>query len=78
MIEGLCLLIASMCGIYGGHRLFLLGIYLFAKHNEKKRPRKQTAASNPPRITIQLPVFNERYVVIRLIDAVCSIRYPPL
>ncbi|MEZ4465760.1 MAG: glycosyltransferase family 2 protein [bacterium] len=29
-----------------------------------------------PRVTIQLPVFNERYVVRRLIDAVCRIRYP--
>jgi cellulose synthase/poly-beta-1,6-N-acetylglucosamine synthase-like glycosyltransferase len=76
MIEGLCLLILLMCGIYSGHRLFLLGIYLYAKHNEKNRPPKYTVSSAPPKITIQLPVFNERYVVKRLIDAVCSIRYP--
>lgn len=29
-----------------------------------------------PRVTIQLPVFNERYVVERLIDAVCALQYP--
>ena len=76
MIEWVCLFIALMCGIYGGHRLFLLGIYLFAKQNEKKNPPIQTNVSDPPRITIQLPIFNERYVVKRLIDAVCKIRYP--
>jgi len=76
MIEWVCLFIALMCGIYGGHRLFLLGIYLFAKQNEKKNPPIQSNVSDPPRITIQLPIFNERYVVKRLIDAVCKIRYP--
>lgn len=29
-----------------------------------------------PRITIQLPIFNEKYVVERLIDSVAAIRYP--
>lgn len=29
-----------------------------------------------PNVTVQLPVFNERYVVERLIDAVCALQYP--
>jgi cellulose synthase/poly-beta-1,6-N-acetylglucosamine synthase-like glycosyltransferase len=29
-----------------------------------------------PRVTVQLPVYNERYVVERLIDAVCGLDYP--
>ena len=29
-----------------------------------------------PRVTVQLPVFNERYVVERLIDAVADLDYP--
>jgi len=29
-----------------------------------------------PVVTIQLPVYNERYVIERLIDQVCSMRYP--
>src|SRR6056297_1905838 len=51
-----------------------------------KRYRKQHDAvdahvydpheSNLPRVTIQLPLFNERYVVERLIDAVCALDYP--
>ena len=27
-------------------------------------------------VTVQLPVFNERYVVERLVDAVCKLDYP--
>ena len=29
-----------------------------------------------PRVTVQLPIFNEMYVVERLIAAVCKIDYP--
>ncbi|HEY7159699.1 MAG TPA: glycosyltransferase, partial [Acidobacteriota bacterium] len=29
-----------------------------------------------PRVTVQLPIYNEMYVVERLIDAVCNIDYP--
>lgn len=77
MIEGLCLFIAFMCGIYAAHRLFLLGIYLCARYR-KATPASKTPVRNViyPRITIQLPIYNERYVVHRLIDAVCRIRYP--
>jgi len=32
--------------------------------------------NNLPRVTVQLPVFNEMYVVERLISAVCKIDYP--
>src|SRR5262245_66683353 len=29
-----------------------------------------------PSVTIQLPIYNEMYVVDRLVDAVCAIDYP--
>lgn len=29
-----------------------------------------------PKVTVQLPIFNEKYVVQRLIDAVCKFNYP--
>jgi cellulose synthase/poly-beta-1,6-N-acetylglucosamine synthase-like glycosyltransferase len=29
-----------------------------------------------PKVTIQLPIFNEKYVVSRLIDKICFINYP--
>jgi cellulose synthase/poly-beta-1,6-N-acetylglucosamine synthase-like glycosyltransferase len=77
MIDTICFFIASMCGIFSGHRLFLLGIYLCEKYRKKSSPPAgATAPEVYPRITVQLPIFNERYVVKRLIDAVCRIRYP--
>lgn len=35
-----------------------------------------TFAENPPFVTIQLPVYNERYVAARLLDAIATIDYP--
>ncbi len=32
--------------------------------------------AEPPIVTIQLPVYNERYVVTRLLEAVCAIDWP--
>ena len=37
---------------------------------------KKVPARQWPRVTIQLPIYNERYVVERLIEAVCKIDYP--
>ena len=40
-------------------------------------PSPQPAAPPaPPRVTVQLPVFNERHVVERLIDAACRLSHP--
>jgi len=36
----------------------------------------QAEASRLPRITVQLPIYNERYVVQRLLDAVTHMSYP--
>ncbi|MBW1699420.1 MAG: glycosyltransferase [Deltaproteobacteria bacterium] len=74
-MESICFSIAFMCGLFAVHRLFLIGIYLWFKHEEKHRLPPKSAGYRPF-ITIQLPVYNERYVVGRLIDAVCNIRYP--
>lgn len=30
-----------------------------------------------PKVTVQLPLYNERYVVKRLLEAVCKLQYPP-
>ncbi|MEX2231221.1 MAG: cellulose synthase family protein [Cyclobacteriaceae bacterium] len=54
-------------------QLHLTYIYL-------KRKKDKKAITQPPfepHVTIQLPVFNEKYVVERLIEAVTKIDYPP-
>ncbi len=47
------------------------------KHAELKNIFSQNVPSGKwPHVTIQLPIYNERYVVERLIESVCRIDYP--
>ncbi|MEQ9403004.1 MAG: glycosyltransferase family 2 protein [Cyclobacteriaceae bacterium] len=59
--------------------LFSLGQFNLAWHYLKSRKVVEdelVPLINHPLVTIQLPVFNERYVVERLIDSVAAINYP--
>lgn len=68
-------LVLLILGVFGVHRYVM--VYLYLKHQDKKAaPRPLRAGTLPPRVTIQLPVFNEMYVVERLIESVCRINYP--
>src|SRR5688500_11406841 len=58
--------------VYGWHRYFL--VYLYMKN--KDRVPVQTGMDRLPRVTVQLPIYNEMYVAHRLIDAVCQLNYP--
>jgi cellulose synthase/poly-beta-1,6-N-acetylglucosamine synthase-like glycosyltransferase len=65
--------VLSILGIYGWHRYYL--VYEYMK-NKDKVPGPPPPMTDVPVVTIQLPIFNEMYVVDRLIDAVCEIEYP--
>jgi cellulose synthase/poly-beta-1,6-N-acetylglucosamine synthase-like glycosyltransferase len=58
---------------YGMHRYVLLYEYFSYRKNV---PGPQPAVTNWPRVTIQLPIFNERYVIERLVEAVSQFDYP--
>src|SRR3981081_3972098 len=58
---------------YGIHRYFI--IYLFLKHR-KRHPQPVAHFAQLPKVTMQLPVFNEVYVVERLLKSVSEIDYP--
>ena len=63
---------------YGIHRYQLVWLYY---HNKKKKalwdqPGGHYAPGELPFVTVQLPIFNEQFVIDRLIDAVCRIEYP--
>jgi len=58
---------------YGGHRYWL--VYNFFKHRHVE-PGPPPEVTEWPKVTIQLPIFNERYVVDRLVDAVMRLDYP--
>src|SRR5436190_6817247 len=66
-------LVLLILSIYGSHRYVMA--YLFYKY-KGNRPTPKARFESLPRITIQLPIFNELYVVERLIDAVARIEYP--
>ncbi|MCA9544777.1 MAG: glycosyltransferase, partial [Myxococcales bacterium] len=61
---------------YGSHRYKMAWLYYRHRQDVPSLPCTLDALDEVPRVTIQLPVFNERYVVRRLIDHVCAIRYP--
>lgn len=48
-------------------------------HNKKKRKLTAIVEStirDMPQVTVQLPIYNEKYVAARLINAVCLLDYP--
>jgi cellulose synthase/poly-beta-1,6-N-acetylglucosamine synthase-like glycosyltransferase len=59
---------------YGGHRYWL--VYLYYKNKKNKTTEPPAHFSDLPHVTVQLPIFNEQYVVDRLLDAVCRLEYP--
>jgi cellulose synthase/poly-beta-1,6-N-acetylglucosamine synthase-like glycosyltransferase len=58
---------------YGLHRYVLLYDYFAYRKNV---PGPPPVVAQWPRVTIQLPIFNERYVIERLVDAVSLFDYP--
>src|SRR5579872_1024565 len=59
---------------YGAHRYVL--VYLYYKHKKNKTIEPTQRFRDLPRITVQLPIFNEEFVVDRLLDAICRLDYP--
>jgi cellulose synthase/poly-beta-1,6-N-acetylglucosamine synthase-like glycosyltransferase len=60
--------------IYGVHRYVLC--YRYYKNRKKYDPNPPRHFDELPRVTVQLPIFNEQFVIDRLIEAVCAMEYP--
>ena len=58
---------------FGSH--FFIMVYYYKKH-KNDNPQANKELGEFPKVTIQLPIFNEIHVVQRLLDAVCKINYP--
>ncbi|PZR09122.1 MAG: glycosyl transferase family 2 [Archangium gephyra] len=65
--------VLAVLSVYGSHRYRMA--YLYYRH-KYALPTPKGELKELPRVTIQLPIFNEMYVVERLVDAVCRIEYP--
>ena len=66
-------IVLSGLSLYGLHRYVI--VYLFLK-NRNKPPQPQASFEKLPPITVQLPIFNELYVVERLLKSVAALDYP--
>ncbi len=64
----------SVLAVFGAHRVWLLIDYLRAKRKARAVAPFDLAAE-PPVVTVQLPMFNESGVAVRLIDAVCALEW---
>lgn len=66
--------VLAILSVYGMHRYEMIRAYMRNKKRMPQEPPERFAEL--PRITIQLPLYNERYVVERLIESVSQVDYP--
>lgn len=64
-----------LLSLYGAHRLYHLAVW---RHVFREAPMSPDAMALDqwPMVTVQLPVFNEKFVVARLLDQVSKLDYP--
>ena len=90
LLLGLYFALVACLSVYGLHRCYL--VYLYTKHRRSAPPNTGVDPARPhataidarrsdgsiawPFVTVQLPVYNEMYVVDRLVDAVTAMDYP--
>jgi len=74
LLLGAYFFILTILAVYGSHRYFL--VYLHKKYRDHSDPAPVGTLEQLPKVTIQLPIYNEMYVVDRLVQAVCRIDYP--
>lgn len=71
-------IVMAILAFYGIHRYQLVWLYYKNRKNATKwdEPPARWPEGELPFVTIQLPIFNEQFVIDRLIDACCRLNYP--
>ncbi|RMG12565.1 MAG: glycosyltransferase [Deltaproteobacteria bacterium] len=71
-VVGAYFALLGVLSVFGLHRASLLW------RLRRQRPEAAQGAlpAELPVVTVQLPIYNERHVATRLLDAVCRLRYP--
>lgn len=64
----------TILSVYGIHRYEMIRGYL--KHKKRARNTRQPHFDELPCVTIQLPLYNEKFVVERLIEETLKMEYP--
>jgi cellulose synthase/poly-beta-1,6-N-acetylglucosamine synthase-like glycosyltransferase len=67
-------LVMVILAFYGMHRYQL--VYLYYKHRKNAAKEPPSLFEQLPRVTVQLPIFNEQFVIDRLIESCCNLDYP--
>jgi cellulose synthase/poly-beta-1,6-N-acetylglucosamine synthase-like glycosyltransferase len=67
-------IVLFILALYGLHRYWLVYDYFAYRKNVPPEP---PPVSEWPSVTIQLPIYNERYVIERLVEAISRFDYPP-
>jgi cellulose synthase/poly-beta-1,6-N-acetylglucosamine synthase-like glycosyltransferase len=62
--------------VLAAHAVVQVRLLLAARSAHVRRPMIGRVTASSPVVTVQLPVFNERFVVERLLDLVAALRYP--
>ena len=65
--------------IYGFNAIFMTALFLWQRRRtggEGRTVRDEDEPPDWPSVTVQLPIYNELFVVERLIDAACALDYP--
>jgi cellulose synthase/poly-beta-1,6-N-acetylglucosamine synthase-like glycosyltransferase len=66
-------LVLIVLAAYGIHRYQLVYYFLKYRHNAPQQP---PPPAEWPTVTVQLPIYNERYVVERLVESIAQFDYP--
>jgi cellulose synthase/poly-beta-1,6-N-acetylglucosamine synthase-like glycosyltransferase len=67
-------IVLTLLAAYGMHRYVM--VYLYYKHKKNRTTEPAALFAELPRVTVQLPIFNEQYVVERLLESICKLKYP--
>ncbi len=71
-------IVMVILAFYGIHRYQLVWLYYRNRKNAAKWPETPArfGEGELPFVTIQLPIYNEQFVIDRLLDACCRLEYP--
>jgi len=55
---------------------YTMNFYYLAVVSSRRAAAERRESDDEPTVTVHLPIYNEKYVAARLIDAVCALDYP--
>ncbi len=68
--------VACWLAFYAINALFLTALFLRCRSERVAQSAPDVVESELPPVTVQLPIYNEKYVATRVIDAACALDYP--